>query len=179
MSGEDRILGVKFHPGAFYPFLNAPVSSIANTFVAADQLFRDAKDAEDEVLACHDDHDMVRAASRFLIAHHPAHDPNVEAARRAVGVIATDHTVTRVEHLAARCGAQERTLQRLFRRYVGASPRWIIKRYRIYEALEKVAVGKPLAWAALAQDLGYYDQAHFIREFKRLVGCPPTEYTKR
>ena len=179
MSGEDRILGVKFHPGAFYPFFRNPVCSIADTSIAVDQLFSDATDAEDEVLACRDDHDMVSATSRFLTAHLPTHDPNVEVARRVVSVIAGDNTVARVEHLATRCGAEERTLQRLFRRYVGASPRWIIKRYRVYEALEKLAVGKPLEWVALAQDLGYYDQAHFIREFKKLVGCPPTEYIKR
>ena len=70
----------------------------------------------------------------------------------------------------------ERTLQRLFDQYVGASARWVIKRYRIYEALQLLTAGRPPDWAAVAQDLGYYDQAHFINDFRHLVGCSPTEY---
>ena len=92
--------------------------------------------------------------------------------------IASDSRITRVEHLAARWHIHERTLQRLFERYVGASPRWAIKRYRIYEALANVAVGADYGWAALAQDLGYFDQAHFGNEFRRLVGCSPAEYVR-
>jgi AraC-like DNA-binding protein len=73
---------------------------------------------------------------------------------------------------------KERTLQRLFDRYVGASARWVIKRYRVYEALESMRPGAPIEWAALAQDLGYFDQAHFINDFKKLVGCLPSEYVR-
>ena len=73
-------------------------------------------------------------------------------------------------------------MQRIFRRYVGASARWVIKRYRVYEALEQLADGGPAEqtwdWAGLAQDLGYYDQAHFINDFKKLVGRSPTAYLK-
>ncbi|GAB2547425.1 hypothetical protein GCM10027065_18730 [Rhodanobacter koreensis] len=69
-------------------------------------------------------------------------------------------------------------MQRLFHRYVGASASWVVKRYRIYEALEQLVAGKPSAWAILAQDLGYYDQAHFINDFRKLVGRSPSEYVK-
>jgi AraC-like DNA-binding protein len=178
LKGEDYILGVKFLPGAFYPCLGKPVYSIANTSIPAQQLFNDAADVEAEVLACSDDRGMVEAASRFLVAHLPRRDPNVESARRLVDEIVNDRSMTRVEDLIARCGIQERTLQRLFRRYVGASARWVIKRYRVYEALEHLTVGRPLEWVALAQNLGYYDQAHFINDFKKLVGRSPAEYVK-
>jgi len=52
----------------------------------------------------------------------------------------------------------------------------------VYEALEQLADGGPAEqirdWAGLAQDLGYYDQAHFINDFKKLVGRSPTAYLK-
>ncbi len=178
LSGKDTIAGIKFHAGAFYPFLRKPVSGIANTSVLATEVFSDASDAEKEVLICGNDEGMVQAATDFLMAHLPSRDPRVDDARRAIEQIARDRSVTRVEHLVARCGIGERTLQRLFDRYVGASPRWVIKRYRIYEALENVAAGTRTQWADLAQDLGYFDQAHFINDFKKLVGRSPTEYAE-
>jgi len=176
LKGKDCIFGIKFHPGAFYPFSRKPVSGIANTSILATEVFSNAADAEKEVLICCQDGSMVQAATNFLMAHLPSRDPRVDNARHAVEQIVRDRRVTRVEHLVARCGIEERTLQRLFDRYVGASPRWVIKRYRIYEALESMAVGTLAKWANLAQNLGYFDQSHFINDFKKLVGCSPTEY---
>jgi AraC-like DNA-binding protein len=178
LEGEGRVFGVKFRPGAFYPFLRKPVSSIANESFPAQRLFSSATDAEDELLACRDESHMVQVASRFLSAHLPPYDPIVEQACGAVEKIANDPGLTRVESLVARCGMRDRTLQRMFRRYIGASARWAIKRYRVYEALEELAHGRQSSFAALAQNLGYYDQAHFINDFKKLVGCSPAQYAK-
>jgi AraC-like DNA-binding protein len=178
LKGADTVLGVKFRPGAFYPFLRRPVCSIANVSFPARQLFADITGTEEEVLACHDDPGMVEAASRFLLARLPPPDPIVEQACSAVETIASDANVTRVDSLIALCGMRDRTLQRMFRRYVGASARWVIKRYRLYEALEQLGRGRPANLATLAQNLGYYDQAHFINDFKKLVGRSPAQYAK-
>ena len=176
--GKDRIFGIKFRPGAFYPFLCKQVSSIANTSVLVTDVFPDAAEVEREVLGCRHAEDMVHAATRFLMANLPSRDPHAHRARLIVEEIASDSSVTRVEHLTARWSIHERTLQRSFDRYVGASPRWVIKRYRIYEALESVGMGAQTGWAGLAQNLGYFDQAHFTNDFKKLVGCSPGEYVR-
>lgn len=176
LKGKDRILGVKFRPGAFYPLLRRPVSSLTDSSLPLAQLFDATAAAEQEVLGCEDDRGMVEAAVRFLSARLPSADPWVETACSAVEQVACDQRITRVEDLAARSGLKERTLQRLFSRYVGASARWVIKRYRVYEALERLSRGAVLDWAVLAQDLGYFDQAHFINDFRKLVGRTPAAY---
>jgi AraC-like DNA-binding protein len=178
LKGAECVFGVKFRPGAFYPFLGKPVGSIANVSFPAQQLFSDITAVEEELLSSPDAHRMVEVASRFLLAHLPPRDPIVEQACGAVETIAKDPSVTRVDSLVALCGMRERTLQRMFRRYVGASPRWVIKRYRLYEALEQLDHGRPANLAALAQNLGYYDQAHFINDFKKLIGRSPAQYAK-
>jgi AraC-like DNA-binding protein len=179
LTGHGCIFGITFHPGAFQPFLRKPVSGIADTSIPAAEIFCDAANAEKEVLIGCRHGSMVHAATKFLIAHLPPPDPRAHDARHAVERIARDRGVTRVEHLVAQCGLAERTLQRLFDRYVGASPRWVIKRYRIHEALESMTAGARAQWAELAQDLGYFDQAHFINDFRKLVGCSPAEYDVR
>jgi len=174
--GNERIFGIKFRPGAFYPFLGKPVSTVANTSIMVTEVFPDAAHLEREVLTCGLVGDMVQAATRFLVANLPSRDSQADRARRMVEDIASDSEVTRVEHLGARWDIHERTLQRIFHRYVGASPRWVIKRYRIYEALASIEA--QAGWTRLAQDLGYFDHAHFTNDFKKFVGCSPSEYVR-
>ena len=62
---------------------------------------------------------------------------------------------------------------------MGVSPKWLIQRYRLLEATERLAEGTVVDWADLALDLGYADQAHFIRDFRSMVGRTPAEYGRR
>ena len=87
--------------------------------------------------------------------------------------------ITRVEDLVQQFHLSKRTLQRLFRQYVGVSPKWVIKRYRIQEVVERLTSGEMAGWSTLAMELGYTDQAHFIKDFKAIVGCTPSEYVRR
>lgn len=176
--GEDRIFGIKFRPGAFHPFLRKRMSSIANTSLPVTEVYPGAADVEGRLLAHCRHEDMVQAAADFLTANLPSRDADADRARQMVEQIAGDSSITRVEHLAVRWKIHERTVQRIFDRHVGASPRWVIKRYRIYEALQSVSVDARVGWAGLAQNLGYFDQAHFTNDFRKLVGCSPSEYTR-
>ena len=72
----------------------------------------------------------------------------------------------------------ERTLQRLFSRYVGVSACWTIKRYRTYEALSRLPHARNGELADLAQRLGYFDQAHFNRDVRLRTGRAPAVYRK-
>jgi AraC-like DNA-binding protein len=176
--GSGRVFGMRFRSGAFYPFLRKPVSSIANTSIAAERVFPGAAGAGQQISNCRDDAGMVRAAATFLTGILPPPDPDMTIARRMVETIMEDREMTRVRHLVARFDATERALQRLFQRYVGASPRWVIKRYRAYEALDQLNEAQPLPLAALAQHLGYFDQAHFANDFRNKVGRAPSEYAR-
>ena len=83
-----------------------------------------------------------------------------------------------MDDLVDRYGLNKRMLQRLFARYVGVSPKWVIQRYRLNEAAEQLATGESVSQAELALNLGYSDQAHFIRDFKSIVGVSPAAYAR-
>lgn len=178
LRGRDRIIGVKFRPGAFYPFLGRPVHSLADSSIPAATLFPGVRAAERRLAACDDEPSMMRVAADLVLASLPAPDPQVGLARDLVEQIAADRSLIRVEQLVRRSGLSARTLERLFRRYVGSSARWVIKRYRVYEALERLSTHGDTPLTALAHDLGYYDQAHFINDFRRLVGRSPSAYLR-
>ena len=95
-----------------------------------------------------------------------------------------DRSVCRSEQLASAAGASVRTLQRLFDFHVGASPSFVIRRWRIIEAAEAArrASGDGngwRGWAAVAAELGYSDQAHLTRDFRRHLGTSPSAYLSR
>ena len=80
------------------------------------------------------------------------------------------------DQVAARHDVSMRTLQRLFRRWVGVSPKWVLQRFRLQEAAERVDEIGAQDGAATAVELGYYDQAHFINDFRSAVGQSPRKY---
>jgi AraC-like DNA-binding protein len=87
-----------------------------------------------------------------------------------------DRSIATAEDLARVGGLSLRSLHRLFARHVGVGPKWVIRRARVQEAAERVAAGERVEWAGLAQELGYHDQAHLIRDFKAQIGQTPAVY---
>lgn len=95
--------------------------------------------------------------------------------------VETDRSLCRVEQVAADAGMSVRTLQRLFDQHVGVSPSFVIRRWRIIDAAEaaRAALESDDAWrgwSAVAAELGYSDQAHLTRDFRRHLGTTPAQY---
>ncbi|KAF1711839.1 AraC family transcriptional regulator [Pseudoxanthomonas sacheonensis] len=180
LEGQGAVFGVKFRPGGFHPFLRAPLSTLRNRSVPLRELFGAEGDClGPAVLSQQDDAAMAAVAVDFLALHLPPVGEEVERVGRIVDGIAVDRSVNTLEDLVAQWRTGRRALQRMFNEYVGVGPKWVINRYRMHEALERMEQDDELEWARLALELGYFDQAHFIRDFKALVGCPPAEYRRR
>lgn len=179
LHGLGRVFGVKFWPGGFYPFWDAPVSDLTNRVISLSEVFgKSGKIFAEAVTACTYDEGIVELAEELLHARNPIRDENVVVVRQIVDQIAVEPSITKVDDLIPGVGMSKRTLQRLFRRYVGVSVKWVIQRYRMHEAIEQIGRGHPVDWARLAINLGYFDQAHFIKDFKRFAGRTPDEYAR-
>ena len=170
--------GIKFRPGAFRPLLGRAVASIADRSIALDALFGADAARLSGVLSCEDDDAAAAFAGDFLREHLPPSDDKALLAGRIVDSVVDDRDLHSADELATRFGLPLRALQRLFNDYVGIGPKWVIQRYRLHEAVARVQAGEVVDWAALAQDLGYFDQAHFIADFRRLVGRTPASYAR-
>jgi AraC-like DNA-binding protein len=165
LEGSGRAVGTKFRPGALHAFTGVPMSDLTNRAIPACEAFGADVDAAD-----------TEAVDAFLLAFAPEPDEGFRLVAEATRLTLSDPGIARVEDLAARLAVSQRTLQRLFRERVGVTPKWMLKRYRLHEAAERIADGDVDDWAAFALDLGYFDQAHFIRDFKAIVGRTPADY---
>ncbi len=197
LEGKGRVCGVRFRPGGFRPWLHAPVASITDRSISLRRVFgtagtavgRTLRELDAAAMAAPDttgspsadeliDERMMDLIDQFLLARLPGPDPRLDAVTEMVGAIRATPEITRVAQVADRFGVTVRLLQRLFAGYVGVSPKWVIKRYRVHEALGRLEAGRAIDWARLAVELGYFDQAHFIKDFKALTGRSPGEYER-
>ncbi|MFC4054268.1 DUF6597 domain-containing transcriptional factor [Actinomadura syzygii] len=177
LEGRGHVLGVKFRPGCFRPFAAGPVIDLADRRIPAAEVFGPRVDAVSRAVLRGDDLDaMVGMVEEFLVGGLPEPDPVAEQVADMVAAVTADPALFRVDQAAEALHVSARTLQRLFAEYVGASPKWVLRRARLHEAAARADQGVRLDWAALADDLGYFDQAHLTRDFTATVGVSPTRY---
>ncbi|MFC9439334.1 DUF6597 domain-containing transcriptional factor [Nocardia sp. NPDC057030] len=178
LSGEGEVFGVRFRAGGFGAFTGLDVGSFRDTTVDLTEVMPDAHGLADRVLAVATDEQRRAILEDFLATRPAADDPTYRLVLRIVDAMAKDGELTRVDQITDRFGVPTRTLQRMFRRYVGAGPKWVLRRYRLQDGAELLARGRTEDLATLAAELGYFDQAHFSREFTAEVGMAPLEYAK-
>lgn len=192
LAGAGQVLGVRFRPGGFRALTPGPVAELADRRVPAAELFGPGvAEVSRAVLAAGGPGmepgpasaaasgvaEMCALAEDFLRPLLPtAPEPAAEAAAAVVARIAAEPGLLRVAQVAAGAGMSVRRLQRLFAEYVGAGPKWVLRRARLQEAAARADAGAELDLAALAADLGYADQAHLTRDFTATVGAPPSRY---
>ena len=177
LEGRSRVFGVKFKPGAFRTFLGEAVSTITDRVLPAQQVFGPSVlELAAHIYRCPDAESITDAAGKFLSSLQPSPDPSADLSAQLVELIFDDPTILTVDQLAAKAGMGARSLQRLFKEYVGVPPKWVIRRYRLHELVERLHSGQAFDGARLALDLGYADQAHLINDFRNLIGYTPTAY---
>lgn len=178
LRGAGGVAGVKFRPGGFGAFTGLDVATTLGSVVDLAELFGPAAiTLRDNVIRASDSRPDLLGS--FLAERVPGPDPRYDLVLMVVADMLADRCLTRVEDVTARHGIPLRTLQRLFRRYVGVGPKWALQRYRLHDAVTLIDAGEVDDLAGLAASLGWYDQAHFTKEFTALVGVPPARYAAR
>lgn len=177
--GQCRVASIKLRPGQASRLLPEPAHLYTDREVSLATCFGQdvARALHEQILASEHGSPAQRALFEAFLTDHarPIQHANLEA-RRLVELIEARQDITRVQQLAHLTSQRERTLQRLFMDHVGVSPKWIIQRYRLHEAATLLEREPDRSIASIAQDLGYYDQAHFSKEFKNFTGQSPGSY---
>jgi len=175
--GVGQFFGVQFRPAAFQPFLRAPMVSVTDRVVPLERVLgKSARPWARAIDAARAPEEKVALTEALLMPLLIAPSPRLECIRDLVERIAVDRAILRVDDIARASDLDTRALQRCFRTYVGVSPKSVIQRYRLHEAAIQLRAPHPPSLAELAASLGYADQAHFGRDFKRTVGQTPRAF---
>lgn len=117
----------------------------------------------------------VAALEKFLVRLLPAVTPDGLLANRLQQVV-EQTAVPRVEDLATALALSARSLQRLARSHVGMTPGAMIRRRRLQDAADEVRRNPDADLTDVALRHGYADHAHLTREFRSVLGLPPSQY---
>jgi AraC-like DNA-binding protein len=179
-SGTGRVFGTKFRPGMFRPYFGRAVSELTDACVPVETTFDQSSAELSETFAGLNDPLQMAGRMEAMIRRKPLRDDaKAERARTIVAHIEATPELTAAGDLASAFGMTARTLQRLFDDYVGLSPKWVIDRYRMLEAVETLNAGAEAGLTELAHRLGYFDQAAFNHAFEKLTGEAPSHYLPR
>jgi len=176
LEGKGRVFGCKFHPGQFRRFATHEMRKLTDQSVPVSSYF-EAND--DELLttfrASENSAQMALEIEAMLLRCDIQKDEKADLAQSVVEFIEENREVFEVAVVARHFGVSPRALQRLFADQVGIGPKWVIERYRMIEAVEALNNSVGVSLTELSHALGYFDQAHFSKAFKRLTGRSPAE----
>jgi AraC-like DNA-binding protein len=178
LAGTGRVTAAKFRPGGWVA-LGGRLPGRGTVTPLGRALGLDAGRLLDAVLAVEDDDSRAAVLDAALAPVAP--DPPA-AYRELLALLeqmAADRSLMRVEQVAALGAMSVRSLQRLFAGYVGLSPKAVLARYRLQDAAATIDAGGGGDLAGLAASLGWFDQAHFSRDFRAVTGTTPSAYLQQ
>ena len=179
LEGRGEVFAVTFRPGLFRPWYAAPAIRLTNhTEPLRNELGTPASVLLAEIFAASDELTRAKILDARLRAALPPVDADAALARDLVERVRSEPTLNSVAALCKATGLTPRSVQRLFRDYIGVGPKWVVRRFRLQEAAELLETSDETVGAVAAR-LGYFDQAHFVRDFKAVVGETPSEYLRR
>ncbi len=180
--GWGRVVGLRFRPGGPTALTGRSASGWTDRVLPARDLLPAALChtlSDPDLAGCPDEWASVAQSGLVAVAGGNDADPRYDDVLAVIADMLADRSLVAVAEVARRHGVTVRTLQRLFTQYVGVGPKWVLARYRMHDVVSEFDDGYDGTLTDLAHRYGWYDQAHFTREFTALVGVPPGQYRDR
>ena len=177
-SAQDELLGVHFKPGGAFPFLGVPAGDLHNRYVDVADLWGER--AATSLVARLREAPTSRAKfallERWLLGAAARPLQRHPGARFALAELRRDSTVRSSADVARALGMSQRRFIQLFRDEVGLTPKLYSRIERFQHVLRSVELCDEVDWVGVATSCGYFDQAHFIHDFREFTGLRPSDY---
>jgi methylphosphotriester-DNA--protein-cysteine methyltransferase len=174
-TGRSEILGVKLQPAALTHLFGFDMKALTDQ-VADINLLPLAKDLRILQAQLQDAEPGRRPAVVEAFFHERVHlMPNDHPVDLAVSEIFTHHGMLGIQSLAAELGYTQRHIEQLFQKFVGLTPKFFARVVRFAYIFRLISDNRP-DWSDVVLRAGFYDQSHFIRNFKSFTGEDPSKY---
>ena len=174
---QDRVFGIQFRAGGAFPFFRVPAGETSDLAAPLDTFWRSgANEFRERLLAADTVESMFKIAESVMLA---------QAARTLHLHRAVNFTLRHfynfpntgtIADIADRVGLSQRRLIEVFREQVGLTPKAFSRVRRFQSVLQSVHGTAEVDWSQIALASGYYDQAHFIHDFRSFSGLTPRQY---
>ena len=175
---QDSVMGIHFKPGGAFPFFKLPADELHNMHVSLEDLWGpEAVLLRERLLEAPTPEIKFQVLEECLLAQTAKPMERHRAVNQALALFRNIHTAPAMAELPDQIGISSRRLIQLFSGEVGLTPKLFCRVRRFQQVLKTLRNGTEFDWAEIAADCGYYDQAHFIHDFKAFSGINPTAYS--
>jgi len=177
-TGYVNSFAVRFYPYGFANFVTTPIQSLANTETPIDLLFGEqpAKELEDKIIRAGSTKERIETLEDFLLKKLRSEATIENIVKSTIDEILSTNGSTAIKTILKENLAKRRQLERKFSKQVGISPKQLGKVIRLQTALKMLINQDAESLTKIAYDSEYYDQAHFIKDFKEFTGTTPGSF---
>jgi len=176
--GAVRLAGVHFKPWGVSPFVDMSSSELRNRWVPVDAVWDRSLDRmRDRIVNAASTGEILQVLEDELRSRlAPSPSRGLELVDRTARRLETSWGAVPVGALADGAGVSSTHLAAQFKSHVGITPKRVARIYRFARLILSVDPAHPVSWSHLAHAAGYFDQAHFSKEFKDFTGHTPSAY---
>lgn len=169
---------IRFKRGMAYPFLQMPVSELNHQVVDADLIFQQTLNhLREQILEAASLDEKFKIVEQYLLKQLQQSMAIPAVIQFAVQQIITHPATATIQNIVQKTGYSHKHFLSLFQKYVGFNPKQFLRIAKFQQVIHRLEQLQPISWTQIACDSGYYDQAHFINDFKTFSGFSPVEYS--
>jgi AraC-like DNA-binding protein len=174
---QASVIGIHFKPGGAFPFFRLPLDELHNLHVSLEDMWgREAGLLRERLLEAGTAQKKLDLLESCLLAQIRRPLVRHKAVNGALALFRNIHLAPPVADVSDEIGISSRRLIQVFSAEVGLTPKLFCRVRRFQQALRLIDKQNDFDWADMAAECGYFDQAHFIHEFKAFSGMCPTTY---
>lgn len=176
-AGDTGIFAVRFQPNGFIPFVSIPLKEMENKAVPLEKLFdQSGIELQQKILADITTEARIKTIESFFLDKLMSADTIDHVVRSTVETMLAAKGQLNINELSEQININRRQLERKFAAVIGLSPKQLSKTIRLQYALQMLLSSKCTNLTDLAYEGEYYDQAHFIKDFKEFTGLTPGRF---
>jgi len=172
-----RSVGVHFTPWGLAPFLPMPAAQLCDRPATVEQIWGRPALAElrQRLTSVDTPHEMLMLLEEELVRRLRTID-GLDIVRDISNAIAESGGRVPISDLGVATHASSTYVAKRFKEVIGVTPKRLARGYRFTAAVLAIDVAAPIEWGDVAARAGYFDQAHFVHEFREFTGLTPTRY---
>ena len=180
-NGTTGVVFINFYPLGASFFFNFPLSELENQNVDLSDIFKsEMTEVEDQLLQKQTILERVQVIEQFFIRRfNPIGNHDQMLIRKGIEMIKSHKGVVSAKLLSESLYTTPKTLERKFSHYIGKSTKQVIKLMRFQDVLSDFKPSRIMNLSEFAHQKGYFDQSHFIHDFKSYTGYTPKEFAQK
>ena len=177
-TGYVDTFAIRFYPYGFANFVTVPIRSLANKETPIEALFEEkiAQELEQEIIQATNTNQRIGIIERFLLKKLSEPSTVDHIVKTTIDALISTKGSTSISNILKDDLSKRRQLERKFAQQIGMSPKQLGKVIRLQSALKLLLNEEGANLTNIAYESEYYDQAHFIKDFKEFTGISPKEF---